>query len=349
MTMQRTGSEGRYHDLYENMPVMYFEMDARGDVVSVNRFGAEQLGYEPSELIGNSVLNVFHEDDRADVEKQFGSLIETGGVASWEFRKRRKDRSVLWVRETARTIRTAEGAIEVMVVCQDITARKQAEEKGRAAERLVRELSLQVGEAQERERRRIAVHLHDDVGQSLVLAHIKLDQVAQRAGAEKEELLEVKKLIQQAINDTRTLTFDLASPVLYELGLAAALRSLCDHDEGEVPTNFVFECKEEIKNVPERISVSLYRIASELLFNIRKHAEAKEARVCLGRDADYLWLTVEDDGRGFDQDAVRSATGPSRGIGLFSVEQLVDLLGGEMRVDSEPGKGSTFSIRVRES
>jgi len=336
--------EWRYRDLYENMPVMYFEMDDRGEVVSVNSFGAEQLGYLPEELIGQSVMNVFHEEDREAVAEQFRSLIATkDGIASWEFRKRRKDGSVLWVRETARVIRGKHERVEVMVVCQDVTARRKAEQEHSEAEELVRQLSLQLGEAQERERRRIAVHLHDDVGQTLTLAHIKLAQLVEEGGERAGALGEVKQLIQQAIEDTRSLTFELASPVLYELGLPDALRSLCDRQPAE-GTRFVFECADDRIDPPERIAVPLYRIASELVFNVRKHASAERARITLYRRDDRITLTVEDDGRGFDPASIRRPSDEPTGIGLFSIEQRVDLLGGRLEIESEPGKGSSVTV-----
>ena len=342
-------SERRYHDLYENMPVMYFEMDEEGAVVTVNSFGAEQLGYEPEELVGRSVMNVFHEDDREAVAEQFESLIEKGGVASWEFRKRRKDGSVLWVRETARAIRTGEGRLEVMVVCQDITARKRAEEKRQEAESLVRQLSLQLDEAQERERRRVAVHLHDDVGQALALAHIKLAQLAEDRRSTLPELAEIKNLIQHAIQDTRSLTFELASPVLYELGLADALASLCDRQQRDAKTAFRFErlgLPPSDVDLPERIAVPLYRIASELIHNVRKHAGAKRATITLDLREESVVLRVEDDGRGFDPAAVRPPSRRRTGIGLFSVEQRVDLIGGRLAIHSRPNEGCAIEVTV---
>lgn len=344
-TVRGHDSEGRYRDLYESMPVMYFEMDAEGSVVSVNAFGAEQLGYEPKELLGRSVLEVFHEDDRETVKQQFQALLHAeAGVASWEFRKRHKDGSIVWVREAARAVRTHGGQIRVMVVCQDITGRKRAEEERAEAERLVRQLSLQLDEAQERERREIAVHLHDDVGQTLALARIELEELARRRSDAGAGLARIEELILQAIEGTRLLTFELASPVLYDLGLAEALRSLCERQESEDGTRFRFEGPRHALDVPERIAVPLYRIASELAMNVRKHAEARAARIALELRAEHVSLTVEDDGKGFELGARRARPG-TRGIGLFSVEQRVDLLGGKLAIRSAPGEGTRVTVR----
>jgi PAS domain S-box-containing protein len=121
-------SENRYRALYEENPSMYFTMDEEGTVLSVNSFGAEQLGYAVKELVGQPVLKVFHPDDRESVRVQFARCLQSPmEVAHWEFRKVRKDGSVLWVKEAARAARGPDGNPVVLVVCEDITERKRAE------------------------------------------------------------------------------------------------------------------------------------------------------------------------------------------------------------------------------
>lgn len=122
-------SEERYRALYEDNPSMCFTVDGEGRVLSVNRFGAEQLGYRPDDLVGHPVLDVFHEDDKEAVSEQFAKCLRNPGrVFRWEFRKVRKDGSVLWVRESARTVKDMSGNTVVLIVCEDITERKQMEE-----------------------------------------------------------------------------------------------------------------------------------------------------------------------------------------------------------------------------
>jgi PAS domain S-box-containing protein len=123
-------SEERYRALYEDNPSMYFTVDSEGKVLSVNKFGAEQLGYTAEELVGQSVLNVFYEDDKKPVlERVTACLQNPGQVFHWEFRKVRKDGSMLWVREVARAVCDTSGNLVVLTVCEDITERKRAEER----------------------------------------------------------------------------------------------------------------------------------------------------------------------------------------------------------------------------
>jgi PAS domain S-box-containing protein len=122
----------RYRALYENNPVMYFTVAADGTVRSVNRFGAEQLGYEVNDLLGRSVMTVFAPEDRADIQMQLERCIaDLGTVAHWECRKVRKDGGELWVRESARALRDSDGRILILIVCEDATERKQAEAASR--------------------------------------------------------------------------------------------------------------------------------------------------------------------------------------------------------------------------
>src|SRR5215472_6821841 len=121
-------SEREWREVFEHNPVMYFMVDADGTVLNVNTFGAAQLGYTVAELVGASVLNVFLEEDRAFVRKCVAVCLETVGQShTWEIRKIRKDGSLLWVRENAKTMRRADDKLIVLVACEDVTERKETE------------------------------------------------------------------------------------------------------------------------------------------------------------------------------------------------------------------------------
>lgn len=122
-------SEERYRILYEDNPTMYFTLDAAGTVLSVNRFGAEHLGYTIAELTGQSVLQVFFEEDKAAARQFVNQCIEHAGeVFHWSLRKVRKDGTLLWVEETARAVPSVNQTMVVLIVCEDITERKWTEQ-----------------------------------------------------------------------------------------------------------------------------------------------------------------------------------------------------------------------------
>jgi PAS domain S-box-containing protein len=133
-------SEEQWKAVFESNPTMYFMVDAAGIILSVNAFGAEQLGYTPDELVGSSVLNVFYEPDREAVQRHVARCFaQPNRPMSWEARKVRKDGTVLWVRETARSVLLRNGPV-ILVACEDITERKRAEEAARRSEQELRDL-----------------------------------------------------------------------------------------------------------------------------------------------------------------------------------------------------------------
>jgi PAS domain S-box-containing protein len=122
-------SEEQWKAVFEHNPVMYFMVDAEGTVLSVNTFGAAQLGYPISELHGHPVLKVFFAEDRDLVRKSVEiCLTNIGKTHSWEIRKVRKDGSAIWVRENAKAVRRLDGRLIVLIACEDITVRKEAED-----------------------------------------------------------------------------------------------------------------------------------------------------------------------------------------------------------------------------
>jgi PAS domain S-box-containing protein len=135
-------SEAQWREVFEHNPVMYFMVDATGTVLSVNGFGATQLGYTVPELVGQSVLNVFFQEDREFVLKNVAVCLETlGQPQSWEVRKVRKNGTVLWVRENAKAVRRSNSQVIVLVACEDITERKLTEDA-------LRQSQLYLAEAQ---------------------------------------------------------------------------------------------------------------------------------------------------------------------------------------------------------
>lgn len=141
-------SEERYRALYEDNPFMYFTLDARGTVLSVNRYGAEQLGFSVDELIGHPILDVFYEEDKETVSWRLDECLRNPGqTCGWEARKVRKDGSSMWVRETVRAVRRPSGDKVVLVVCEDVTERKLAEEALQESNRQIRNILESITDA----------------------------------------------------------------------------------------------------------------------------------------------------------------------------------------------------------
>jgi PAS domain S-box-containing protein len=139
-------SEEQWRAVFENNPTMYFMVDPVGTILSVNPFGAEQLSYTVDELIGQSVLKVFAKQDWDAVRQSIERCLERfGQTVTWEIRKVRGDGAVIWVRETARAMRRIDGSQVVLIACEDVTTRKQAEADLRESERRHRHIFQATG------------------------------------------------------------------------------------------------------------------------------------------------------------------------------------------------------------
>jgi PAS domain S-box-containing protein len=208
------GNGDRFEALYESIPLMCFTLGDEGVVRSVNSYGANELGYEPAELVGESLLGVVHPEDHDAVKRQLReSLEDPGRVAGWEFRKIRRDGSVLWVSESIRNVKAPDGRREVLAICKDLREWKLHEQTIRERAQRPRALMPAPSLTQERHRQARALDPSDCIGATLANAVEKLQELEQNGTGAwlKRRLAEVTELVSAAIQSTRSLTFDLRS------------------------------------------------------------------------------------------------------------------------------------------
>jgi signal transduction histidine kinase len=202
---------------------------------------------------------------------------------------------------------------------------------------------VEIALAEERERRRIASCLHDEVGHRLALAILQARRLGRAEGLSEEARNALARLggeLEGAIAATRGLTSELASPVLYEIGLEAAFESLGDRLEAGGQARFHLACDPLTATLPKDTAIILYRIGEELLVNVAKHAGASHVYVRLNIAGDHLTFAVEDDGRGLGAQAA-GAAGPRGGLGLAAIRDRVAQLGGRFEIASAPATGGT--------
>ena len=199
----------------------------------------------------------------------------------------------------------------------------------------LRALAAELSLTEERERRAIAADLHDHIGQTLATARIKLDALGGLRGVE-----EIRTLVDEAIRYTRSLTFELSSPVLYELGLAPALESLAERMREKHGLAVAVEDDGAAKPMDDDVKVVLFKAVRELLMNVVKHSRAGRAEVVLRRVDRAVEIVVEDDGVGFAAPVERG------GFGLFSIREGLRHCGGELAIRSETGAGTKVLLKA---
>jgi len=231
----------------------------------------------------------------------------------------------------------------------EMSRRHAAEQQLGDVQDRLRSLTSQLCLAEERERRRIAVFLHDNIGQKLAIAAIKLGQLREAAADQPPvvaSLDDVRQLFKQIIQDTKSLTFKISSPILYELGLEAALEWLTEELQSQHGLITFFEDDDEPKPLADEVRVLLFQAVNELLVNVVKHAKAREVLVAIRRENGHIVISVHDDGIGFDVAAMRSRWGRKDfGFGLFSIRERLRAFGGAMAIQSGY-QGTTITLRA---
>lgn len=209
----------------------------------------------------------------------------------------------------------------------------------------LRSLSSEVSLAEERERRRIASDLHDRIGHALANASMKLRLVKTAVSSPEvaRHIDDIHQLIDQSISDTQTLTFELSPPILYDLGLEAALDWLTEQTQRQHDIAVAFVDDLAPKPIDESLRILLFQATRELLHNVVKHARATLVRVSISREKAFVRIVMEDNGVGFA--ATRNDTGVKKGgFGLFSIRERLKHQGGSLEIASRPDLGSRVTI-----
>jgi len=287
-----------------------------------------------------------HPDDRERVRAGLAAFLE-GDQEEYvaEQRMVTAEGAVRWILVRGRVVRDASGAVARIVGTNaDVTELK-------AAEANIRKLTGDLIAAQENERARIARDLHDNVAQCLSVAKIAgetlLDDVPSPPPAAAARQAEFSALLARAIGSVREISYDLRPPDLEYLGLSQALERLCEDFARITGLAVAFEdAGLDGLTVDPNVAINLYRVVQEALANVRRHAEARQVSVRLVESYPKLIVRIKDDGRGFDATDRMAHLGRERHMGLASMRERVELLGGRLRVVSQPGQGCLVVAEV---
>lgn len=339
--------------------------DFDGRLLNWNHGAELMFGYTEAEAMKRNALTLAPPSQRAEMQALFGQLKRDGKSISLETQRRIKGGKILDVWLTITAVQDDQGRPTAIATTErDITDRKRDEAalrelnqtlEARISERTavaesqaarLRELAAQLLAAEDEERRSLATDLHDNLAQVLYVAKMKLAEVRHgAAAAEQARLAEIEKMLANANQTIRSLSYQLSPPVLHELGLIPALEWLAEEMKRQYHLTVKTEIAGPMPVVEARTRTILFRAVRELLINVAKHAGVHRAMVRISESENHVTIVVEDNGAGFDPRVLRSSS-MTRGFGLFSIRERLDYLGGKLEIQSRRGKKTTVTITM---
>ena len=336
--------------MFMESPTAIEIFNERGEILVVNRACVDMFGL-PS-LEPRWPFNLFDDPHLPDdVKDRLRSGSTVRYEASFDFDEARSRRQL-------RTDKSGVAHLDILIIplrsephvvngyllqFQEVTSLRHAQDRLESYQEQLKSLASQISLVEERERRDLATALHDEIGQALVSIKIKLGAMRKRgsSGYDTDQIDELSRLVDQAIRRTRSLTFELSSPLLYELGLEPALEWLAE-EWGE---RHGIVCEVDNDGQPKPLGDDmkglLFNAVREALVNVAKHSRARVARVSVTRQGENICIRVRDDGVGLD---IADAEWRTRGFGLFSIRERLTALGGSVAIESEVGRGTLLTL-----
>ena len=349
----------------------FYALDRSWRFTHVNDAALRHMGKTREELLGRKLLDIFPESRGSFIETEYARAMESGEPRHF------KNPSLITGRILE--IHAYPGGEILTVLFRDVTeqtllatALRDSEESLRLAnehlEQRVRERTMDLhnltGElersrhelrnlvselvmAEERERKRIAGVLHDEIAQTLAAARMRLDLLQGTVSDQRDTqtLQEVKTFLVQSIQETRALMSDVGNPLLFDMGLKAACESHADQLMKRHPVRILCDIRDAFKNLHPDVKTILYQLVRELLTNVVKHSQARNAHVLIDLEDGNFQVKVADDGVGFDPGALGAPT-VDGGFGLYSIRERLLAIDGSLGIISSPGTGTVVTAIV---
>lgn len=332
-------SEERFRLVANTAPVMIWMNDTDDQCTYVNKRWLEFTGRRIEEELGEGWLQAVHPDDVESCLETSRAAFRTRSTVELQYRLRRHDGAYRWVLDLGVPRFNADGSFAGYIgSCIDVTERKQAEEE-------LTTIGRRLIEAHEEERTWIGRELHDDINQRLALVSVELDHWLKdhpsRAPV-RDMVHHAQERITEIARDVQRLSHRLHSSKLDYLGLAKAASSFCRELSQRSNIEVTFTDENVPRILPKEISLCLFRVLQEALQNAVKHSGVKAFNVRFRGSPEWVELTVEDNGSGFDP----AEAFTHHGIGLISMRERLQLVKGELTVHSKPGSGTRIHARV---
>jgi PAS domain S-box-containing protein len=332
-------SEQRFRLVADTAPVLIWMSGPDKKCTFFNEGWLKFTGRSIDSELGDGWADGVHAEDLQRCFDSYTQAFDLRKEFRMEYRLRRHDGEYRWVLDIGVPRFNKECSfVGYIGSCVDITDRK-------LAETALANVNHRMIEAQEQERKRIARELHDDIGQRLALLAINLSELHRNAANLHEIRSRVEELKNQASEiaaDIQTISHRLHSSKLETLGLAAAMRGFCNEFGEQQKVDIDFGTHDLPKPLSPDISLCLFRVLQEALYNSAKHSGVRHFEVRSWGTPNEVHLKVSDFGSGFN----KGAAGAGRGLGLISMHERLKILNGTLSIDSQPKRGTTIHAFV---
>lgn len=333
-------SEARFRHVADAVPVMIWMSGADKLYTYFSKKWLEFTGRPLEREMGNGWSEGIHPQDLANFVKSYSEEFAARREFRIEYRLRRFDGQYRWILDAGMPRYGANKQfLGYIGCCSDINERREAEEA-------LLEVSGRLIAAQEEERARIARELHDDLSQRMAMLEIGLDQLKQKLStlspSLKKQLEDINQIAIEVSSYIHHLSHRLHPSKLNNLGLVATLHGLCKELSEQHNLKVHFTYHNIPRMIPNDVSLCLYRISQEALWNIVKHSSAREGKLELSGYPEEIDLCISDAGTGFDTEIAKEKTG----LGLISMRERLRAVGGQLSVESEPSRGTQICARV---
>jgi PAS domain S-box-containing protein len=338
--LARRIGDGLFHGIVDALPVPVWIAATDGRVLYANQRWRDSIGMSATEEIGNIAwVDAMHPHDRSRAKVAFRSAVTRREPLDIELRIRSLDGTYRWSACAAVPQYATDGSIESYVgLCWDISGKRRAESA-------FTEVAAKLVAAQEAERSRIARELHDDLGQQIALLSTKLEMLAgdPRPSRTRMEssLTDTCRSLQEIATTVHSLSHQLHPAKLRLLGLTPTLEALCREVAAKSNVSVSFAAHAVPTDLSEDSALCLFRVSQEALQNAVKHSAARHISVQLRGTTSQIVLQVTDSGRGFSPTASQSP-----GLGLLTMRERVESLGGTLRIEMAQHHGTTVRITV---
>ena len=332
-------------DILDALPFYVMLIDEHHHILKANRAVQAQLGLKPEDIIGKYCPEVVHGLSEPWYACPLEEAVRNRQAVEREALDQKSGR---WIRSAIYPTGklTPDGSRILFHMVSDITDRKQAEEQLQASHEQLRSLSAHLESVREEERKSMAREIHDELGQILTALKIDLSSLTEGSTEEQQLLLgkvkSMSELIDMAIETVKRISMELRPPILDDLGIAVALEWQAEEFSKRTQIKCEFSSKpKDIVLDPDR-STAIFRIFQEALTNVARHSNASKVKAVLTKETEKIVLTVKDNGKGIEKKQI----GDPKAFGIIGMRERARFLGGEVRVNSAPGRGTSITVSI---